>query len=700
MWRRALCLLAAVAVAAWGGGARGGDAAVAGKGAAGPQTAVPAAQQIQRPLPQAAKEARLAHHLARLADLSEALALYAQDPIGIFSVPPDLQALQQAGLARSDAQERVQVFVYTDDPDAAAAAVRALGGAVDRLEREEGIVQAWVPLRRLRALAARPGVRWIDLPPYPATATGSVTTSGDQILRAADLRSALGVSGAGVRVGVISDGVRGLAQSQASGDLPAVNTTDCNVVASDPAQTGAEGTAMLEIVHDLAPGAELWFAGFGGTSGTALDFNAAVSCLAQRVDVVVDDVNWFNAGPYDGSSIVSRNTAAALNSPTNRVRAHVTAVGNQAAAHYQEPYQPCPGEAAFHRFAATEQTLDRGGLGPRCDNPVLVPAGSTLRVLVQWNDPWGASCNDYDVYIFAHDSPTALAASQNFQFCAQNPTELAVWQNVSTSPVTVDVVLAPIGQVEPRTFDIFFLGGIPNYYTPTSSVPNQADAGGGVLAVGAINAFEDGHDEITPYSSRGPTNDGRTKPDVTGIDGVSVTGAGGFASPFLGTSAAAPHIAGILALLLECRPGLKAGEPGDAPAQDRSALANALLLTAADLGPPGTDNTYGAGRADALAAGRLACQGSAVLWGDVDCSLTLDSADALALLRASMGLGVVQNEPCPDMGQNVGGRLWGDVDCSGRVDATDSQKLLHFTLGLSIQQGPGCLRPGTLVALD
>ncbi|GBD12385.1 hypothetical protein HRbin24_00392 [bacterium HR24] len=661
--------------------------------------AIAAQRERYRHLRRGPKEPRLSYHLSRLVDLEESLARYASDPVGLLAAPPDLQALAAAGLARRDAQDRLQVFVYADDLGRAADAVRSLGGLVERAAPEAGILQAWVPIKSVRLLAAQLGVRFLDLPAYPAFQAGSVQSQGDVILKAADLRSTLGLSGAGVRVGVISDGVRGLAQSQASGDLPAVNATDCNVVAIDPAQTGAEGTAMLEIVHDLAPGAELWFAGFGGSSGTALDFNAAVNCLAQRVDVVVDDVNWFNVGPYDGSSIVSRNTAAALNGPTNRVRAHVTAVGNHAATHYQEPYQPCPGEAAFHRFAATEQTLDRGGLGPRCDNPVLVPAGSTLRVLVQWNDPWGASCNDYDVYIFAHDSPTPLAASQNFQFCAQNPTELAVWQNVSTSPVTVDVVLAPIGQVEPRTFDIFFLGGIPNYYTPTSSVPNQADAGGGVLAVGAINAFEDGHDEIAPYSSRGPTNDGRTKPDVTGIDGVSVTGAGGFSTPFLGTSAAAAHIAGILALLLECRPGLKAGEPGDAPAQDRSALANALLLTAADLGPPGTDNTYGAGRADALAAGRLLCQHQLVMWGDLDCSLTLDSADALLLLRATLGLPVAQSQPCPRVGDAVGGVLWGDMDCDGRVTIADVRAVLRAASGLPWAPHPGCPAAGALLSL-
>src|SRR5207244_2400793 len=141
-----------------------------------------------------------------------------------------------------------------------------------------------------------------------------------------------------------------------------------------------------------------------------------------------------------------------------------------------------------------------------------------------------------------------------------------------------------------------------NFNTASSSVPNQSDAGGGVISTGAINASEPGNDNIASYSSRGPTNDGRVKPDITRIDGVSITGAGGFPNPFYGTSAAAPHIAGIAALALQCNPQLKAGEPGDDPATDRTSMRNALLNSATDLGAGGMDNVYGAGRANALAA--------------------------------------------------------------------------------------------------
>src|SRR5262249_49792888 len=113
-----------------------------------------------------------------------------------------------------------------------------------------------------------------------------------------------------------------------------------------------------------------------------------------------------------------------------------------------------------------------------------------------------------------------------------------------------------------------------NYNTATRSVSAQSDAGGSpvsVIAVGAIcsataaaaaqfgsnpnaSCLDTTNSTIEFYSSQGPTLDGRQKPDVSAIDGVSVSGAGGFPSPFFGTSAAAPHVAGIAALAIQAAP--------------------------------------------------------------------------------------------------------------------------------------------------
>src|SRR5262249_30986239 len=86
-----------------------------------------------------------------------------------------------------------------------------------------------------------------------------VDTSGDIAHKANVERSTLGFDGTGVKVGVLSDGVQSVATLQGLGDLPAVT------VVPGQAGSGDEGTAILEIIYDLAPGAQLFFAtAFGG----------------------------------------------------------------------------------------------------------------------------------------------------------------------------------------------------------------------------------------------------------------------------------------------------------------------------------------------------------------------------------------------------------------------------------------------------
>ncbi len=523
----------------------------------------------------------------------------------LSALDPGLQAMLDSRLMRIDDSGRVQVYVKVEvKASETIADIQRRGGTVERSDMVAGLVQARIPMQQLETVARAPSVRSVRLPDYPVTQAGAVNTQGDAILKANLVRSSFSVDGAGVRVGVISDGVGGLPTSQASGDLPSVNTATCNVVGGNPQLSGSEGTAMLEIVHDLAPGAELWFGHFA--PGTALDFNAAVDCLAANTDVVVDDLGFLNNGLYDGTSAVSLNTSTELNRTSNRIRVYANAVGNLALEHYQEPFNFC-GASFYHVFQATSSTIDLAPFGPRCDDPLLVPAGGLAVIFLQWNDPFGASCNDYDLYLYVHDSATLLAASDDPQTCFQDPTEVIVWQNPLSSDVLVDLAIYNFNAAV-RTFDMFTLFPVaPNFLTPCSSVPNQGDAGGGVISTGAINSWDPGNDTIAPYSSCGPTNDGRTKPDITGTDCVSTTGAGGFSNPFCGTSAAAPHMAGIAALLLQCKTSLKAFEPGDNPSADRTALRNGLINQAVDLGAPGMDNVYGGGRADALSSANSVC---------------------------------------------------------------------------------------------
>ena len=172
-----------------------------------------------------------------------------------------------------------------------------------------------------------------------------------------------------------------------------------------------------------------------------------------------------------------------------------------------------------------------------------------------------------------------------------------------------------------------------NYNTPTRSVLAQSDAGGSpvpAISVGAIcsasaaaagvfggsdapseSCNDLSHSTIQFFSSLGPTLDGRLKPDISAIDGVAITGAGRFPSPFFGTSAAAPHVAGIAALVLHAAPCLISGGPGALETvAARTALRNTLLTTADPLGGSVPNMTFGFGLANAfraVEAGRSIC---------------------------------------------------------------------------------------------
>jgi hypothetical protein len=599
-------------------------------------------------------------------------------PLPSFSVdtlPKSVRDAVGAGMLRINKEAEVQVYIsVTEVTDENLQQLQTVGARVELHDEQHRVVQAHVPVTRLEEVASLPFVRFVRPPNYGIRHTGSVTTQGDAILKADQVRSQFGVDGRGGRVGVISDGIAGVFATGcttcggltggpiSTADLPdstgtrnasGVLTTASGGITAKSFRTdgnleprlelhpgctlfeGAEGTAMLEIVHDLAPGAKLFFA----NSDTSLQFNQAVNFLAANTDVAADDLGFFGL-PYDGTSLVSSNTAAALNNNANPLRAYFTAVGNEARSHYQENFVDSgrdgtsivgfPGD--LHLFQATPSTSDVLGLGPStgdaiflCDTSGLggvckgkINPGSfdTAEIILEWNDPFGASKNDYDLFLIQSSTGRVVASSRDPQTGTQDPLEALIFTNNTGKDDFFRIVIQnSANRAAPRNFDMFILevcGQVPlattgeahNYNTISSSVPAESDAGGSpvsVISVGAANWMTP--DTIENFSSNGPTIDGRLKPDLIAVDGVSVTGAGGFPKSFFGTSAAAPHGAGVAALVLQSSPCLSAGSAGArTPADGRTILRNLLTNNAVPLGIPGPNNVFGFGRLDALAA--------------------------------------------------------------------------------------------------
>lgn len=192
----------------------------------------------------------------------------------------------------------VQVDITAEVTPDLLSAIREAGGDVESSFPQYAAIRAWVPVDALETLAERVEVKRI-LEAIPPMLNKINTSQGDVAHRANVARSVHGVNGSGVKVGVLSDSVDYLAALQGSGDLPGVT-----VLAGQSGNPGSsEGTAMLEIVYDLAPGSQLYFAtAFASEASFA---NNILNLASQGCDVIVDDVGYF-AEPVFQDGIVAQ----------------------------------------------------------------------------------------------------------------------------------------------------------------------------------------------------------------------------------------------------------------------------------------------------------------------------------------------------------------------------------------------------------
>lgn len=466
----------------------------------------------------------------------------------------------------------------------ALATLRQFGVHLLRSDTQVGMVYARVPLAALESVAALPFVRWVGPPSYSMRRAGSVTSEGDAAMRADIARAMAGLTGAGVRVGVISDSLGDLGTSVHSGDLPAQVTVIQDQNAAD------EGRAMAEIIHDLAPGAALLF---HAGAPTSLDFIAAVRALVQAgAHVIVDDLGFFAEPVFEEGDV-----AQAVRQAIQQGVVYVSAAGNDAQRHYQgmyhefDPHDGNP-QVNLHDFGGGETRLN-----------VRLESHTQVAIFVQWPNRFDGSANtaDYDI-LLVDAAGNTLAISNDVQRGTQAPPlEVLSFGNHTDRPVTAGVVINRVaGPALPLA--LYFVGDVRvlKHQVPTSSVvghPCVRD----VLAVGAIDANDPGFDTLEDFSSRGPcelffpTHELRTKPDVVGADGVmtSFPGLTPF-TPFFGTSAAAPHVAAVAALVMEA-----AGGPGRV---SNTQVANTLRVAALPRGPAGVNNSFGHGVVDAVLA--------------------------------------------------------------------------------------------------
>lgn len=422
--------------------------------------------------------------------------------------------------------------------------------------RSRHLIRAKIPVSVLEEVAEKVrGVSYVRLPYKPLPL--AVTSEGVSLIDASVYTSA-GYEGQNTRVAIIDLGFIGLAAAQANGDLPPT------VITRDYTGGGIEsgtvhGTAVAEIVYDIVPQAQLYLIKVGDLVDLE---NAKDYTIIQGVDVINLSVGYYGTNFTDGTG-----TACDI---VNDARANgilwVNAAGNSAKMHYQGFFTDTNSDY-WHEFSFGDET----------NNITHSNASYLIVIWLVW-DSFPTTNQDYDLYLF-DDNLNLVGYSENWQTGTQPPTEsIGLYLPVGTYHIRVyNYSTTQDHELKINTFYHNL-----QYQTAAHSLGTPADATG-AMAVAAIDQANWTTGPQESFSSQGPTNDGRTKPDISGPDRTSgftygVTG-------FPGTSASSPHVAGAAALVLSAMPGLSPDE-----------LQLYLESWAVDMGTAGKDSVYGSGR--------------------------------------------------------------------------------------------------------
>jgi hypothetical protein len=554
-------------------------------------------------------------------------------------------------LLRADsAHLRVDIRVDATDP-ATLSALSAAGARVTFVSAANHTVTAAVKPVDLVKVGSVAGVQYVAPIYTPMTAatcpSGSIVSEGDTQLNTATARTHYGIDGTGVTVGVLSDSfAKRTSPTSAAGDVttgdlpgtgnPCEHTTPVNVADdSVPLADGPEdeGRAMAQTVHDLAPGANLAFrTAFTGEDAFASNIKALATSGAK---VIVDDVTYFDEPMYqDGilSNAVTSVTNSGVSYFSSAANSNVVDGASRNIGSYEATggYRPtgCPTPA----FDGSPYTSCHNFNTSGTDNTygMSVASGGDVTLDLQWAQPISGVTSDFDMYLLDGSGNLLLddvgnpvgGFDDNLQ--SQHPFEVLQWHNPGAA-TTVQLVIAHFPTASAATPRFKFID-LENGSGDITAVEHNTSVGGDVVGPtifghnGAANAGSVAavpyNDANTPefYSSRGPVTllfgpvNGTTpapalgspqtvaKPDFAATDCVQNTFFGTASPPFrfCGTSDAAPHAAGVAALL-------RSQGVSPTPAEMRTALAT----TAATVTNGSTAST-GAGRLDAdAAAGKI-----------------------------------------------------------------------------------------------
>jgi len=475
--------------------------------------------------------------------------------------------------------------------------IKKVGGDVIYPSARWGTIRAAIPLQSMEAVAAHPDVNRISSRVWAHTNVGSLTSQGYVAHRAKQVVEVSGVTGAGVNVGVLSDSASAaeIAALKASGDLP---PTAHALPGQDGAPGSDEGTAMMEIVYDMAPGSTPIFATAFISDASFADNIIALQGAGCKV--IVDDVTYFEEPVFQDGII-----AQAVNQVVAAGSTYFSSAGNSGSKKdgtsgtWEGDFKD--GGPVSGPIAGVGETGEFHDFGGQLYTQYISNSGFAF---LQWSDPWGNACDDYDLFVTNATGTTVKAFSADSQTCTGSDpveglqysgapgdriyivlfkgTKKALHLDTERSTTTINTTGNTFGHnagMNTITMAATYYGSAHKGVVPFTGFANPVEtfSSDGPRKI----FFTPAGVEITPGNVLFSTNGGTTlqKPDLTAADGV-FTKTPGFL-PFFGTSAAAPHAAGIAALVVSVRPGYT-------PAQVKQAMkASALDNEAVGWDPNG-----------------------------------------------------------------------------------------------------------------
>ena len=496
----------------------------------------------------------------------------------------------------------------------------AAAGDVDELVRQleaQGMEQLAVygrmvsgqlPIASLENVAQLPTLK-LARPAYATAMAGAVTSQGDAAMLSDDARSAFGVDGTGVMIGTLSDSydcIGGAAGDVSSGDLPA----GIQVLQEEAgcASGSDEGRAMMQVIHDVAPGASQAFhSAFNGTAA----FASGITDLATvaGADIINDDVIYFAELMFQDGII-----AQAVDSVKAMGVAYFSAAGNQADESYEDDFR---NSGVTGSSAGTVRHDFDSGSGVDSLLQVSIPSSTQVIFVLQWEDPFYSvsggvgAATDVDIILYSSSGQAKASATDNN--IGGDPVEIFAFTTTPGPTRTYQIAIEHYAGPLPGRIKLVYFGNmtIDEFATNSATSYGHPIAAGG-RAVGAARYSHTPDFGVSPpqlesFSSHGgtpilfdvsgaPVSIVRQKPDFVAPDGGDNTFFGsdyeGNGLPnFFGTSAAAPHAAGMAALLRQFDSSLGV-----------NAIYTAMQDTAIDMDMPGVDYLSGYGLIQATLA--------------------------------------------------------------------------------------------------